>query len=315
MNQIDNIVYHADCADGMAAAWVARSFVKITRPDSIINLIPLFHNEKAEDKFALTPPGTEVHLHILDITIPFESLLAIRKKTGIRSLTYLDHHVTGADDVSDAQEFFSTYLSDDRLKCVYRNGDGISGATLAWEHYFPGRVVPAAIRAVADRDTWTFAIPCSKAFHAYAVMAIDKAEEWDYVFDCGNYSSIVHMGRAILRYTDNVAKRYSNPIKQLPIMYGEHKGAFVNVNRENVSDTCQTTLEDAPDLKFVICFQWNPTYYKFDFRSRKGEDAFHCANIAKLFGGGGHAPAAGVEIPHGSPALQLLLDAFGIKLS
>lgn len=313
MKTIDIVMYHADCVDGMAAAWVARSRILELRPDTDLKLIPSHYHDKFDPSVVGAITDSAVHLHILDFSMTVGALVEIYRVLHFTGLTYIDHHPTGKVHIEQAEDYFTPLLPG-TVTCIFKNGASVSGASLAWKHYHKGQPTPRGILRVADRDTWTFGFTDSKNFHAYAALFLTKPYAWDGVFVDSNFDSAVASGEAVRMHMDDIAIKYASKDKWQAIEYSNMHGAFLNINRENVSDTCEKILELYPEIGFVICFQVKPDTVKFDFRSRQYEDVFNCGEVAKLFGGGGHVGSGGVEVQKWSKEFHLLCSSFGIYL-
>lgn len=314
MKTTDIIIYHADCVDGMAAAWVARSAVLDKRPLTNLKLVPMHYPDKFDYDLLADVSGGPIHIHILDFSLPIGDLIALYNASNFDSLTYIDHHPTGEIPLLAAEQRFKGALTGE-VDCIFATGPGVSGASLAWEHYFHDLPKPRGIMRVADRDTWTFGYTDSKNFHAFAALFLTKSYMWDGVFEDANFESAVASGEAVRMHMDDIATKYAAPDRWQRISYNGFDGAVLNINREHVSDASEKILELNPDIKFVICFQVKPATIKFDFRSRQGEGLFNCGEVAKLFGGGGHVGAGGVEVEKSSAHYHALAGLFGLYLS
>lgn len=107
---VDTILYHGNCRDGFAAAWV----LKKKYPDAQYTQV---HHDGS-----LPPEGLEdKDVLIVDFAYDRGILLDLKEKT--KSLLVLDHHKDRAEEL-EGLDF-----------CVYDMEE--SGATLAWKHCFP----------------------------------------------------------------------------------------------------------------------------------------------------------------------------------
>lgn len=292
--QADIIYYHGDCVDGMAAAWVAWRWARKHRPDSLVHLLEAHYGKPLDIPENWYNTEDDVVMHVLDFSIPVEDLKEACKKCNVKTLYYIDHHPTGKSQIEAAVAEASDWGVD--MAAWFDNGPGKSGASLAWDNYFPNEPVPLSILRVADRDTWTFKYLDSKTFHAYAALFLKDDTRWDSVFENDKFNENIVKGSAIRLQIESIVNKYTQPELHQNVVYGEYKGVAVNVGREFVSEVCNNILESNPQIDFVLGYQIHPMHVKFDFRARQSDD-INVGTIAKYWGGGGHPAAAGLLIP------------------
>jgi hypothetical protein len=132
------IVYHADCIDGAAAAWVIS---KVLGGRGVVCL-PYDHANPAasEDavRAALSLPDAEIHFADVTPEKPFLDELAASG----RRIHILDHHKTAADKLKNL---------DANLR-VHFNPSAPSAALLAWQHFFPGEKAPDILHLIDRMD-------------------------------------------------------------------------------------------------------------------------------------------------------------------
>lgn len=290
----DIIYYHADCVDGMAAAWVADRWARKHRPDSIIHLLEAHYGKPLDIPENWYGPDDDVIMHVLDFSVPVEELEKACKACKVKTLYYIDHHPTGKDQIEAAVGTVQDWGVD--MVAWYDHGPGKSGASLAWGNYFPNEPVPLSILRVADRDTWTFKFLDSLTFHAYAALFLKDHMRWDDVFEDAKYNENIVKGSAIRLQIESIVEKYTQPEFHQNVVYDQYIGLAINVGREFVSEVCNNILENNPQIDFVLGYQVHPQHIKFDFRARQSDD-IHVGNIAKYWGGGGHPAAAGLLIP------------------
>lgn len=310
MKTTDIIIYHADCADGMAAAWVAREAILRKRPCTDLKLLPMSYKQVFDYDLLFNATADEVHLSILDFSLPLIDLIELYDECKFQSLTYIDHHPTGQILLTDAEQRFKDLIPE--VNCIFRTGPGVSGCSIAWNHYFPDLPMPNGILRIADRDTWTFSYDDSKFFHTFAANFLTMPYMWNEVFDDSKFDRWVDAGKNIRLYINNLVNKYADKEKWKRIEYNGLPGAVLNINRELVSDVSSKILDLNSDIKFVICFQVLPEKIKFDFRSRANEGVFNCGGTAAMFGGGGHVGSAGVEVEKSSREFHFICSTFGI---
>jgi len=136
-----HLIHHANCADGFAAACVARhALLSQGIPENHINVQAVNYGQPDQmplGKDGILFPGDTVTY--LDYTPPQETLDAFYAEHGdsMIPLTILDHHSTAAERHNARARFVSVF---DLAK---------SGASLAWMHYRDNRV---ANESLSDRS-------------------------------------------------------------------------------------------------------------------------------------------------------------------
>jgi oligoribonuclease NrnB/cAMP/cGMP phosphodiesterase (DHH superfamily) len=254
------VLYHAHCNDGFGAAWVARR-----------------HYGKAASYQAIQygqqpPPVEDRDVLILDFSFPRRLLLRMHEKA--RSLLVLDHHVTAQEDL-EGLEFARFDLER-------------SGATMTWDHFFPGEPRPWLLEYVEDRDLWQWKLPHSEEVAAALQSYVRKFEVWDGILERGA-EALITEGEPILRYkrrlVDAAASRYR---------LVEFEGYTVPCI---TSCILQSEIGGRLAKKYpfiLIQFEMEDRrIYSLRSHAKKGADV---GSIARRYGGGGHRNAAGFTV-------------------
>jgi nanoRNase/pAp phosphatase (c-di-AMP/oligoRNAs hydrolase) len=131
------IVYHADCIDGAAAAWVigqakneAISYVEYNHDD------PVRAEEKVREAL-----GEHTDLIFTDVT-PNKKFLEELLADG-KIIEILDHHKTAAQQLKDINHPNLT---------VHLDPDAPSAAKMAWQQFFPEQAPPPVIDIIDQMD-------------------------------------------------------------------------------------------------------------------------------------------------------------------
>jgi nanoRNase/pAp phosphatase (c-di-AMP/oligoRNAs hydrolase) len=133
-DNVDLVIYHANCPDGIAAAWCFK------------DLSNKFHAANHSD---LTYPDvTGLDVVFLDFAYKIDVMKNLLLSA--KSIRVLDHHKTNNTLLEIVDEKFSIVLDMDR-----------SGAQIAWDEV-NSSVRPWFIEDIADRDLWRWAIVDSK---------------------------------------------------------------------------------------------------------------------------------------------------------
>ena len=135
------IVAHGPCSDGMMAAAVATHWARL-------------HGAHIEILFANHPLNHETiqraitgrHTLFVDIT-PGDKTATTAMISAAKSLFILDHHKTAMDELVGAMTETKTTTS-----AHWHFDLNKSGATLAWDFFFPGQPIPTMVHFVEQRD-------------------------------------------------------------------------------------------------------------------------------------------------------------------
>lgn len=289
------VLYHDSCADGFGAAFAA--WMKFG--DSA-EYIPVQYGKPMPPIF----DGSEVY--ILDFSYKTEPLIELWGRSS--KLVVLDHHATARTELQ------SMVVKEPSL---IRFDMGKSGAVLAWEYFHPELKVPDFILYLQDRDLWQWKLPMSREvsdairsypfdFNTWKGLAGYNASTSD--LHASQIEMLQSEGVGIRRMTQQIvgqmaAKKrwaifqksgsvdFQENLDALGLDYSLYGGAPVLNCTTFISETCEKMLELNPSAKFVgSYFDAADGSRIWSLRSRKD---FDCSVIAKQFGGGGHAQAAG----------------------
>lgn len=270
------ILVHGNCYDGFGSAYAA--YLKFGKD---ANYLELFYDEPAY----FPPPGSEVFM--LDFSYRGQDLVQLYNDC---YLTVIDHHKTAQEELGGEDVDWAIF---DMTK---------SGALLTYEHLHRDDVVPKLIQYISDRDLWEFKLPDSRAIDAHIKshekdfgtwMHLERELEED-------FDQCVIKGKAILQFQQRMVEMIC---KQSHIMNIAGHEVPVTNSTAFWSEVGHHLLEMHPDAPFVASYYEKANSRRvFSLRSREN---FDCSEIAKKFGGGGHAQAAGFDIGIGRAALEI----------
>ncbi len=275
------VFYHANCADGAAAAWAVFK-ANPQHPD--ITFVPCNYTDSEWQKH----PIDNAVVIFVDFSEPKDSMLEICKRA--HSVAIYDHHKTAQAALSD------TSWHPSNLIVVFDMNR--SGAQIAWDVFNPGKPRPKLIDYVADRDLWQFKLPLSKDVSAYIWLYKTNIAEFDVCAQKleDDLAACALEGKTVSntqgRYSLGNAEKLSVRKDADGNIYG-----FGNVTN-NISETGDVFLTVLhPEAAYSLTYFDIPEEGKrvFSLRSRKG---FDVSVLAKKFGGGGHAAAAGFTQRH-----------------
>jgi oligoribonuclease NrnB/cAMP/cGMP phosphodiesterase (DHH superfamily) len=255
------ILYHANCDDGFGAAYAAwRHF-----GDSA-EYQPVEHGDSVSlERLARR------QVYILDFSFSPDVIGAMSQVS--TQVTMLDHHKSAAEQWQGVVPATNTVITFDMDR---------SGAQMSWDHFHPGVTRPILIDHIGDRDLWRFTLPDTNAFCAGLSILPATFEAWHTVTP----DTLIASGRVIVEFQqhqiDGVMSR-----ELRPVTLGGYHGLAANV----INNTSEVGHEIAKRSgTFSLTF------------SIKGDDVicslrsvapFDVSEIAKRYGGGGHAQASG----------------------
>src|ERR1700675_39703 len=183
------IITHAKCADGWAAAFIAKK----RYPEA--EILALDHGSPVPFEQVA---GRDVI--VLDFSWPNRED-NIRLHDSARSFHIYDHHKTAVERLSGLH--FATF---DQTR---------SGAGLAWDYLFGrntihtceshGKPRPFYVDFVEDRDLWNWVLPNSKEVNAYIMSLPMTIEAWD-ILDYTTVGNAAAQGQGIVRHIDRYVK-------------------------------------------------------------------------------------------------------------
>lgn len=279
-------IYHANCADGFASAWVVNR--SLSQTGRAVELLAANYDDLPPDNI------DDADVYIVDFSYSREVMLAMSERTA--SLTIIDHHKSAIEKLASIGNFGTTEHP------IYTHFDtGRSGAMLTWEYFYGSAdAPPQLLRYVQDRDLWQFALPdtheITAAVHSYEY----DMHTWDGLIK-RDVRELVVEGRSLLRkYTKDLKSLvaqsnmrmklcgYDVPVANVPGMYASDAGHIMGMNEP-----------------FAVTYHDVGKGRKFSLRSQQigGIDV---TLIAQLFKGGGHKNAAGFFVTRDDPKHELL---------
>lgn len=271
-------IYHGNCADGFGAAWVFKRYA-----DREFD----FHAGVYQDA---PPDCTGRDVYLVDFSYKREVVEAIRK-TATR-VVLIDHHKTALDDLAP--------LIADRSIEALTSLDH-SGAMLAWKWFNGNNTegMPALLAHIEDRDLWRFKLAGTREIQAAVFSYPYDFKIWDGLM-AANTDTLFTEGHAIER------KHFKDIAELVKVCRREMTIGGIVVP---VASLPYTLTSDAGHLmatehasKIGACYWDTPQGRVFSLRST--DDGPDVSEIAKQYGGGGHAHASGFRVPYGHALTQ-----------
>ncbi|TSC80075.1 MAG: putative phosphohydrolase [Parcubacteria group bacterium Gr01-1014_29] len=257
------VLYHADCADGFGAAWAAwKKFGK----KAVYIAVPPSNRELPR-----SARGTD--LYTLDYAIPLDAVDEIRKQ--VLSLTVIDHHVSNKASAEKA---------DERLFQLEN-----SGAVLAWKFFHGSKKAPRLLRHIEDSDLWKFHLKHTREITEALMLYDMNFKTWDKLirdFENKKEKKYIEEGKVLLRLRERRIGRL--------IGFGEkrtfegYKALVVN-SPFYVSEIGHSIVKHGTPVAII----WSYREGKIVVSLRSDGKEVNVAELAELYGGGGHPAAAG----------------------
>lgn len=257
------VLYHADCADGFAAAWAAW---KKYKNKALYIAVPPNNREvpsvaKGKDVFTL------------DYTFPFDALKDAQEQ--VRSLTIIDHHETNE-------------------KTARMAGGGLfdmahSGAVLSWNYFHPAKPVPRLLRHVEDSDLWKFKLRHTREITEAMSLYDMNFKTWEKLvrdFEQKKEKKYVDEGAILIRSRDRRIGRLIGFGEE--IIFEGHKALMIN-SPFYVSEIGHSIVRHGTPVALI----WSRRGDKVMVSLRSDGKEVNVAKLAERYGGGGHAAAAG----------------------
>lgn len=263
------VFYHGNCPDGFGGAYSAwKKF------GNKADYFPLLWQR-------LTDYKTEAKtIYFIDFSP--EGLIKKFKKEG-KNVILIDHHISARNLMA---------LGDNSLFSVEK-----SGATLAWEYFFPTQKTPLLLKHIQDQDTWQFKIKNTKEISKVIGSYDMNFKIWDKLRkDIDNkikYKELIKLGSYLLKKNDQEVK--------LIISEGIREARFENQKAYVVNSPFHESIIGNTIAKHggigIIWSERRDGKIKVSLRSLGKVDV---SKVAIKYGGGGHKNAASFIIPVGS---------------
>jgi len=271
-NKIDTVIYHADCVDGVGAAYVAWRYLGMNA-----NYLPYHHGD--------TPPQV-VGKNVLIVDFSFSRDDIVKMNCDATSLVILDHHVSAERNLANLP-----YAVFD----VER-----SGAMMAWDFFYENSPAPLLIQYIQDRDLWKWALYESREFSAGLNTVPFDFNSYSGLENEGAIASLIEKGRGILEHVhEEVLRASARCVRKQFLGYD-----VAIINSCNYESEIGSYLSKECDFALIWHYV-NLTQIKVSLRSQ--EDSVDVSEIASRFGGGGHRCAAGFKVS-GKSFLGMILD-------
>lgn len=277
------VIYHGNCADGFSAAWCFwRKYG--AGADYVAGV------------YQQAPPdvaGRDVYL----VDFSYKLSVVENMLKAANSVTLIDHHKTSIEDLHPLHETadFERLVHGSEPRFHWFCDLNRSGATLAWDFLFPNEPRPLLLGHIEDRDLWRFKLAGTREIQAFVFSHEYTFEQWDRLMNAGQVElmQMTAAGAAIERkHHKDVAELVK--VCQRRMVIGGHDVPVASLPYTLVSDAAHLMAQGEP---FAACY-WDTAEGRV-FGLRATDDGADVSEVAKHYGGGGHAKSAGFKVPRG----------------
>jgi oligoribonuclease NrnB/cAMP/cGMP phosphodiesterase (DHH superfamily) len=264
------VFYHHPCSDGYTAGWVVRrKYPNAEMRGAAYGITPL-----PEDIL-----GRDVVL--VDFSWKRQDMITLLERA--RRVVVLDHHESARDELAGLVELFPQDTGSFHVEFDMAR----SGARMAWDYFFPGYPAPDLVRYVEDRDLWRKTLPNTEEYNARVRITRMTWDEWDRL-NTMTVEEMVREGRPLVRQQEALVQSIVS--QALPGTFQGFKALFAN--SPLYQSEAGNALAQRPECEVaVVWFQDRDGRFRYSLRSVEGGP--NVATLARTYGGGGHARAAG----------------------
>lgn len=261
-NEVNALLFHRDCMDGMAAAWGASKLL-----GNRAKYFPMTYGDPA-------PDVTGMNVAAVDLSLPPDVVEVMMGSA--RSFVLLDHHDSSLELLRGMPNVVVDL--------------GRSGARLSWAFFHPGKPVPDLVRYADDYDRYRFELPDSRAYNAYVKSRPFRLQEYDALSRLKT-STIIARGKPMWQIVETAAR--SQAATAVPRKLSGFNARVANVTAF-VNETADALKVD-PNCDIAALWHYDHGRKHFKISLRTAKEGVNVKDIAESFpgGGGGHKLAAG----------------------
>lgn len=267
--------YHADCFDGVAAAWA----VWKAHPDA--TFYPMHY------KAPLPESVLEKDVIIVDYT--FEEDVFKTILTEAANVILLDHHPRAEGQVETINKWWPQHTG--------RFDKNKSGAILAWEFFHPDEEPPMLLRYVSDYDLWQFKMTGTRKVMSAMNQYRRRLEDWKSLpITNGSFSSDIAKDADVLERQFTAFMQDMVEQSQRQITLGGYTVPLISIPKAFASRSLEYLAKQNPAAEFVAGYYDSATHREYSLRPTSSRSVA-VNEIARLYGGDGHPTAAGFRVP------------------
>jgi len=272
-------LYHGSDLDGICSAAIIKSVSFETK------LFPMEYGGKTDISEIIKFDDVTVVDFVLQ---PFDNMKDLSEST---DLTWIDHHETAIMD-------YDEYINQGAIKEI-KGSRNIkkSACELTWEYIYPHTPVPYSVWLLGRYDVWQHHESSSILPFQYGMKLNYEPPEntkfWDSIFnakrDGDKIQTIIRQGKTIMKYRERLNRKICEMQSFKSSLMGY---SCICLNRALCGSSVFDSVGNIEDYDIMVIFYvcakgaWNVSMYT-------SKPDVNVGKIAQLFGGGGHASAAG----------------------
>lgn len=279
--------YHNDMDGQCAGFWVHLSVGINDNYHGIddINFIAMDY----KDEFPMETIRTDEQVYIVDYSIQPEQMKQLLKIT--KNVTWIDHHKTAIEKYKDFEYDIRGIRYDGIAGCelafiyIHKLTDRGSGEVKPFDPAYRDEV-PMFTRLIGDRDVWQWQYgDKTKYFYAGMQLHDTSPESNVWIKAMENITQFIEQGKTVEKYKTQQRKYLIDTFSYEAEIEG-YKALVCNSN-----DSSELFGDYINQYDLVIPYIFDGNQYAVSLFSTK----IDISEIAKKYGGGGHAKAAGFQ--------------------
>jgi oligoribonuclease NrnB/cAMP/cGMP phosphodiesterase (DHH superfamily) len=287
----DTICFHHNDEDGRASGAIVRY--------ALGRNVQLFDADYDDRTIPWDLISNTSRIIVVDFSFPRQDM---QRMAAGREFIWIDHHKSALTELSDAAKDWPGIRDLSEAACV-----------LTWNYFFPGRPVPRAIILIGDRDIWRWAEEDTGAFGEGLHVRDTRADNdalWVPLLEehPAMMKKIVNEGR---RLREIRLAEIEEMLEQrgFEVEFEGHRTLVINASGNG--DLGQRGRDLGYEL--IYCYedqmQGNKLTTNVTLFSRQAD----VSAIARRYGGGGHANAAGFSFPRRTTPFPAKADVKWIR--
>lgn len=296
------VAYHGRCNDGYAAASAIHRLG--IRPQ----FVPCFYADVMPESLKQLKPTDNVLM--VDYSLKRPLLLELASR--VNKLLVLDHHKTAQEDLENINGLVES------LRDEMDNSDsGVTGgseeqpiqksqihavfdmnrcgAVMAWHYAWPDLKLPRCYELVQDRDLWTQLWPVeTKLFYNHLISQPQELGDFAKYEDLNMLQEVMQQAKVLADFQESLVKSAAVNARKIRFLAQDCMAINTTVLQSELGNHLCTSAPVTAPMAFLYFIHEAKQSIIISLRSRPGVDV---SAIAKIFGGGGHAQAAGMSLP------------------
>lgn len=276
-NDVNLVIYHHPCCDGMGCKFCAKTYFSTKYPDKNVIYYPTSH-------YKPPPDVTGKNVLICDFSYKKDILLDMISKAN--SLLILDHHKSAEKELEDIDDVYKVFDMNH------------SGAVLTWKYFFPDKEIPLMIKYIEDRDIWAKRLPNTDAFASWFHTLPLEFEVYDQYLDDAYFQKMIDTkGLSYYELNEHYIENCMNYVSPKFMKIGNKYYFVAYVNSTILkSDIGNRVFGRYPLVDFSAIYSINDWTDSTSFSLRSTNERADVSTIASSMGGGGHRNAAGMGV-------------------